>query len=149
MKRSKHNNKGCLGAFLSFLLAFLIVTSAFNAITNEVEPSPPPTTQVTEAVTESPSSEIHSAEQRAEANKTFSAEQNENADMLDLPDDSSTNAPNATPTSTPVPNEVMVWVPNTGKKYHRKSGCSNMKNPTQITRSQAIARGYTACKNCW
>lgn len=41
-----------------------------------------------------------------------------------------------------------VWVPRTGKKYHYKSSCSNMRNPSKITKSEAVKRGYTACKKC-
>lgn len=45
--------------------------------------------------------------------------------------------------------ENLVWVPtNGGKKYHSKSGCSNMKDPMQVTLDTAIANGYTACKRC-
>ena len=43
----------------------------------------------------------------------------------------------------------MVWIPRTGSKYHSKSNCSNMKNPTQVTQSQAISRGYEPCKKCY
>ena len=28
---------------------------------------------------------------------------------------------------------TMVWIPKSGKKYHRSSSCSNMKNPSQVT----------------
>lgn len=44
--------------------------------------------------------------------------------------------------------EEMVWIPSSGSKYHSRSGCSGMKNPTQITLSDAKAKGYTACKRC-
>lgn len=46
-------------------------------------------------------------------------------------------------------NTETVWIPATGKKYHRKSSCSNMKNPTQVSRSEAINRGYEHCKKCY
>lgn len=43
-----------------------------------------------------------------------------------------------------------VWIPtNGGKKYHSKSTCSNMKNPAQVTRDEAISRGFDACKKCY
>ena len=44
-----------------------------------------------------------------------------------------------------------VWIPATGKKYHRIANCGNM-NPNRahkVTLSQAKQRGYTACKNCY
>lgn len=43
----------------------------------------------------------------------------------------------------------LVWIPKTGSKYHSHSGCSNMKNPSQVTKTEAERRGYTACKKCW
>lgn len=46
-------------------------------------------------------------------------------------------------------NERMVWIPtNGGKKYHSHAGCSNMKNPQEVSIEQAEARGYTPCKKC-
>lgn len=43
----------------------------------------------------------------------------------------------------------MVWIPKSGKRYHRNSSCSNMKGPSQVTKSQAISWGYTPCKKCY
>ena len=43
----------------------------------------------------------------------------------------------------------MVWIPQSGSKYHSNSGCSNMKNPSQISKSAAISRGYEPCKKCY
>ena len=45
--------------------------------------------------------------------------------------------------------EQMVWIPRTGKKYHSKSTCSNMKNPSKVTLSEAKRLGYEKCKKCW
>ena len=45
--------------------------------------------------------------------------------------------------------DPLVWIPNSGSKYHSNSGCSRMKNPTQVTRSQAEAMGYTPCSKCY
>lgn len=46
--------------------------------------------------------------------------------------------------------ENLVWVPtNGGKKYHKKSSCSNMKDPMQVSLETATANGYTACKRCY
>ena len=45
--------------------------------------------------------------------------------------------------------ETMVWVSATGKKYHSRSGCSNMSNPSQISKSDAQAQGYEPCKKCY
>ena len=44
---------------------------------------------------------------------------------------------------------TMVWIPKSGKKYHSHAGCSNMSNPTQVTKDEAENRGYEPCKKCW
>ncbi len=52
-------------------------------------------------------------------------------------------------TQSPNPVEAMVWIPQTGSKYHSKSSCSGMKNPSQVTKSYAQNHGFTACKKCY
>jgi hypothetical protein len=63
-----------------------------------------------------------------------------------------TPAPTIEPTPSPAtePQTNMVWIAGSGDgtKYHSKSGCSSMKNPVQISLSDAQARGYTACARC-
>lgn len=46
---------------------------------------------------------------------------------------------------------AMVWISATGEKYHNKPNCGRMNPNTarQISRSDAEARGYSACKNCF
>ena len=46
-------------------------------------------------------------------------------------------------------NSSTVWIPKNGSKYHNNPNCSNMKNPSQVTKSQAINRGYEPCKKCY
>lgn len=46
-------------------------------------------------------------------------------------------------------NSAMVYIPKTGKKYHSNANCSNMKNPSQVSLSEAQSRGFTACKKCY
>lgn len=48
-----------------------------------------------------------------------------------------------------VSNTEMVWIPKTGSKYHSKSSCSNMKNPSYVSKQVAIQRGYEPCKKCY
>lgn len=78
-----------------------------------------------------------------------------------------TEKPTANPTATPTvkptikpatptqdisqsePNSNLVWIPKSGKKYHSYAGCSNMKNPSQVTKQEAVNRGYGACSKCW
>lgn len=52
----------------------------------------------------------------------------------------------ATPNTEQV--QVMVWIPESGTKYHSDPDCSGMINPTEVTLEEAIAMGYEACKRC-
>ncbi len=47
------------------------------------------------------------------------------------------------------PQEQTVWIPQSGSKYHSNPSCSNMKNPTEVTISEAQSRGYEPCKKCY
>lgn len=51
--------------------------------------------------------------------------------------------------STKKKTEEQVWIPKTGKKYHKKSSCSGMKDPEKVSLSTAKDRGFTACKKCY
>lgn len=42
-----------------------------------------------------------------------------------------------------------VWIPKTGKKYHRYKSCSKMKGPRKVTLKYAKSHGYKACKKCY
>lgn len=47
--------------------------------------------------------------------------------------------------------EEMVWLSETGSKYHNKPNCGNM-NPDkarQVTKNQAESQGFDACKKCF
>lgn len=43
----------------------------------------------------------------------------------------------------------MVWISDSGSKYHSHPSCSNMNNPVQVTVSEAQAMGRTPCKKCY
>ena len=45
--------------------------------------------------------------------------------------------------------EQMVWIPQSGSKYHSNASCSGMENPSQVTKSEAENRGYTPCQRCY
>lgn len=47
------------------------------------------------------------------------------------------------------PQEQMVWIPQSGSKYHSNSSCSGMNSPTQVTISEAQSMGYEPCKKCY
>lgn len=57
--------------------------------------------------------------------------------------------PNPEETDLPQSQETMVWIPKSGSKYHSDPECSNMKDPAQVSLSQAESMGYTPCKKCW
>ncbi len=47
--------------------------------------------------------------------------------------------------------QTMVWISETGSKYHSKNNCGTM-NPdkaTQVTESKAQSMGLEKCKKCW
>ena len=44
---------------------------------------------------------------------------------------------------------VKVWITEKGKKYHRKSSCSNMKSPWQVTIDEAKKMGRGPCSKCY
>lgn len=46
-------------------------------------------------------------------------------------------------------NETYVYVSSSGSKYHSNSSCSNMKNPSKITKTEAESRGLLPCKKCY
>jgi outer membrane biosynthesis protein TonB len=59
--------------------------------------------------------------------------------------------PPTEPTEPPIEpeeKEELVWIPQSGTKYHSRPNCSNMKDPTQVTKEEAEAAGYTPCKRC-
>lgn len=43
----------------------------------------------------------------------------------------------------------MVWIPESGSRYHCDPDCSNMKNPSKVSLNKAKQLGYTACKRCY
>lgn len=45
--------------------------------------------------------------------------------------------------------EPQVWIPSSGSKYHSNKNCSGMKNPSQVSISDAKDMGYEACKKCY
>ena len=53
-------------------------------------------------------------------------------------------------TTTRVTTERMVWIPTRGgTKYHKTNTCSNMIEPYEVTISEAVRQGFTACKRCY
>jgi len=44
--------------------------------------------------------------------------------------------------------EVIVYISNTGTKYHRETCNSLRRSKIPVTLEQAIERGYEPCRNC-
>ncbi len=65
------------------------------------------------------------------------------------PDAAQSPEPDPAETEQPQSQETMVWIPKSGSKYHSDPECSNMKDPSQVSLSQAESMGYTPCKKCW
>lgn len=82
---------------------------------------------------------------------TFSVSKNANADVFGGIGNNSTQQPeqNLPATDPDSGSAEMVWIPKSGTKYHSHAGCSNMNNPTEVTKEEAEERGFTACKKCW
>lgn len=59
------------------------------------------------------------------------------------------NSVNITNSTSSASTTDMVWIPNTGEKYHSSQICSNMKNPTQVSVATAEQRGYEPCSKCY
>ncbi len=75
---------------------------------------------------------------------------------LDVPDAASSPSGSKTIPSDPEPQPTTqtettsgtVWVSQSGSKYHSSPSCSGMKDPSQLSLSEAQSRGYTPCKRC-
>ncbi|HIR31435.1 MAG TPA: hypothetical protein IAB83_05485, partial [Candidatus Faecousia faecavium] len=134
--------------FLIFLLSRCVGTNAPEAA--ETEPTVPETTvaitettvpetaetaiETTEAVTEPSETVIETTQPVIETTETVAE---------------TTQAVTEATTQATEPTEEMVWIPTKGgTKYHTRASCSNMDNPSHVTISQAIARGFTPCKRC-
>jgi len=60
----------------------------------------------------------------------------------------STMLPAQTPSAPSVPEEVRVWLPKSGQRYHISPACSGMRDAIEAPLAQAKAQGYTPCKRC-
>ena len=95
-----------------------------------------------------------SDKQTSSNDTTFSASDvlDEMPEPTENPTPTPTEKPTPAPTAKPTkkPSEAMVWIPTKGgKKYHSKSTCSNMDSPDQVTKSEAVSLGFTACGKCY
>lgn len=106
-------------------------------------------TSTTSAVPSTTTTQTTKKEQTSTSTPSTSAQTTSKPTTTSKP--AATQPAPAAPAPAPAPtvNSEMVWIPRTGKKFHNNPGCSNMSNPSQVTRSQAEASGFTACKKCY
>lgn len=61
-------------------------------------------------------------------------------------------APETPAVSTPepsTPQTAMVYISQTGSKYHSNPNCSNMKSPSQVSLEEAQSMGLGPCSRCY
>ena len=80
--------------------------------------------------------ETAAASSSSTATTSDSAKSSDSTANMDTPDNSSTGS------------GTIVYITNTGEKYH-SGGCSYLrKSKNAIDKNSAIARGYTPCSRC-
>ena len=128
---------GCLG---SILLVFTILCLVFAIIPSNDKKSDSKEANQQKIVEE------QSKENTISQSDGDETEPNIGNTTEDLPKDNIEPEPAAT---TQPENAVkMVWLPESGTKYHSNSSCSNMNNPRQVTLDEAVNAGYEPCKKC-
>lgn len=122
--------------------------------TAEVSPSPTPNAAPSERPT--PPETLPSQESVAPSSDESSSRAMPGLDEEPSSEPSSKALPSlAVPSLEPLPSPItkgsgnMVWIPQSGSKYHKTSDCSGMKNPSQVTKAEAEKQGYTPCKRCY
>lgn len=94
------------------------------------------------SVEEMPDETVDEVAVDGEQDETFDSE-DEDGEDIDILEDETQSEEAATI------DEEMVWIPKTGKCYHSKSTCSNMKDPKQVPLSEALRKNKTACSKCY
>lgn len=55
----------------------------------------------------------------------------------------------AVPATASPDDKVIVFITDSGSRYHSNSSCNGMKNPRSVTKGYARSKGYTACSKCY
>lgn len=130
-----------------------IVPANAASVSPEAESTPTPTVKPTVAPVKKPA--VHhedstaNVSQNTDANVVHENSGNTTPAQSAPEVPATTPEPVVTPAPQPEPQGQMVWIPQSGKKYHSHPGCSNMNNPTQVTKEKATQMGYTPCKKCY
>ena len=131
----KINIKTVVAIILSVVLFFVgVITSPTN------QPSEPTDNNISQSTTNDDE----------EKNNTPTKPSSTTSNNSPNPNNTTSNNTPVKPNTTTSTDEkvTMVWVSSSGKKYHSKSNCSNMKSPRQISLESAVHQGYDPCKNC-
>lgn len=99
---------------------------------------------------QSPCNDYSAGDESDTGTQPSSAYDNSGASGYDSSDGAASDS-QAEVQADPEPVGDMVWISATGSKYHRIPNCGNMNpdNATEMTRAQAEAAGYGACKKCY
>lgn len=94
---------------------------------------------------------IAEAKKKAEQEKKRKAEEAKKKEQARIAAEKkkAEEAQQTTEQATTTEREEMVWVSNTGSKYHSNPNCSNMRNPIKETLSDAKSRGLSPCSKCY
>lgn len=94
---------------------------------------------------------IAEAKKKAEEEKKKKAEEAKKKEQARIAaeKEKAEEAQQTTEQTTTTEKEEMVWVSNTGSKYHSNPNCSNMRNPVKETLSDAKSRGLSPCSKCY
>ena len=144
--KTKKGNKLILSLIGVVMFIFSFVSGPDSSDTNP-QITPSPTVVVTQAPTETPVVE-----------ETPLPTEEPTPEPTDIPaTEAPTEEPVYEPTEVPIvamdnssnENTTMVWIGETGTKYH-KQGCDTLKNGEyQITLNDALAEGREPCKRCY
>lgn len=122
-----------------------------SAVVQEEQTTQEETTQEEQASQQEESAEFTNSENDSEttyfvSDGTSNEPANEEEPQTEEETEEETEAATQPPTTKAEP---MVWIDNTGKKYHKNSTCSNMDSPYKVTLSEAQSMGKDACKKCY
>lgn len=132
---------------LLVLVLILLLSRCGGSNVPEVEETVPTVPETTAAITETT---VPETTETVIATTEAVTEPTETVIETTEPVIETTQATTEATTQPTEPTEEMVWIPTGGgTKYHSRSSCSNMNNPTHVPISQAIARGFTPCKRCY
>ena len=123
------SKKARLGIIAAVFAGFILLGSILPEPVNDPDPTPAPTAVATVAPTPEPT-------------------EAPTPEPTEAPTPEPTQAPTAEPAAAVEEKQEMVWISDTGKRYHSNSSCSNMKNPRQVTLKEAEAMHLTPCKKC-